>query len=214
MISSPIYAPVIARYLSDEKLLAKIDRRIAELEERIKYALGNAQEVAECGDELQVLRWAKTGAPEPNAPAITQTAGTSSISSAEGRIKEDVGPWRIVDETNGATLYSEDFEHDVTISITGDFADGAQRMAYAENVARRLSAPHSASGASKFSDFIRNATPEEKEAVYTEVMQRATERQKRFLPCRATWASVTLQGAAWYCNTCGASDKRPECKAP
>lgn len=29
----------------------------------------------------------------------------------------------------------------------------------------------------KFSDFIRNATPEEKEAVYMEVMKKATERQ-------------------------------------
>ena len=32
---------------------------------------------------------------------------------------------------------------------------------------------------SKFSDFIRNASPEEKERVYTEVMHKATERQKK-----------------------------------
>jgi hypothetical protein len=30
---------------------------------------------------------------------------------------------------------------------------------------------------SRFSDFIRNATPEEKEAVYMDVMKKATERQ-------------------------------------
>lgn len=30
---------------------------------------------------------------------------------------------------------------------------------------------------SAFSDFIRNASPEEKEAVYTDMMKRATERQ-------------------------------------
>lgn len=53
--------------------------------------------------------------------------------------KEDVGPWRIVAESNGATLYSEDFEHDVAITIGGDFADTAQAIAYAENVAKRLS---------------------------------------------------------------------------
>lgn len=33
-----------------------------------------------------------------------------------------------------------------------------------------------------FSDFIRNATPEEKEAVYAEVMEKATERQLRATP--------------------------------
>ena len=31
---------------------------------------------------------------------------------------------------------------------------------------------------SSFSEFIRNATPEEKERVYTDVMKRATERQR------------------------------------
>ncbi|HZR03874.1 MAG TPA: hypothetical protein VFA81_11945, partial [Burkholderiales bacterium] len=46
----------------------------------------------------------------------------------------------------------------------------------------------SASGDSKFSEFIRNATPEEKEAVYTDVMKRATERQNA---CRSAWCSVT-----------------------
>ncbi len=76
---------------------------------------------------------------------------------------------------------------------------------------RDVKASPSASGDSKFSEFIRNATPEEKEAVYTDVMKRATERQNA---CRSAWCSVTREGAAWYCNTCGASDKRPECKAP
>ena len=52
--------------------------------------------------------------------------------------KQDFGPWRIVDGNNDTTLYSADFEHDVTISINGDFADAAQRIAYAEDVARRL----------------------------------------------------------------------------
>jgi hypothetical protein len=34
---------------------------------------------------------------------------------------------------------------------------------------------------SEFSDFIRNATPEEKERVYMDVMKKATERQQAML---------------------------------
>lgn len=62
MIESPIYAPAGLRGTTDEKLLAKVDRRMAYLEERIKYALGDALQIAACADELQVLRWAKAGA--------------------------------------------------------------------------------------------------------------------------------------------------------
>jgi hypothetical protein len=36
---------------------------------------------------------------------------------------------------------------------------------------------------SSFSDFIRNATPEEKERVYTDVMKKAADRQN-FLLCQ------------------------------
>jgi hypothetical protein len=61
VIESPIYAPAGMRGTTDEKLLAKIDGRIAYLEERIKYALGNAGEIAACAEELQVLQWAKAG---------------------------------------------------------------------------------------------------------------------------------------------------------
>jgi hypothetical protein len=32
----------------------------------------------------------------------------------------------------GSCVISDDFEHDVTLRISGDFADDAQRLAYAE----------------------------------------------------------------------------------
>lgn len=51
------------------------------------------------------------------------------------RYGHDVGPW-IVFDCN--TIWSEDFTHDVALKISGDFADDAQRMQYAENLCAQL----------------------------------------------------------------------------
>lgn len=70
---SPIYAPTM-RGDSDAKLLSKIDKRIAAMEEIVNYALGSATEVAAAGDELRVLQWAKAGAglfADSESPRIT-----------------------------------------------------------------------------------------------------------------------------------------------
>lgn len=54
-----------------------------------------------------------------------------------------------------------------------DLEDGMTALASAPSTTPR-----------SFSDFIRNASPEEKEKVYTEVMQKATERQNASMPSK------------------------------
>lgn len=46
------------------------------------------------------------------------------------------GPWEASED--GSTIVSDDFTHDVILCVTGDFAGGAQRKAYANEIARRL----------------------------------------------------------------------------
>lgn len=53
--------------------------------------------------------------------------------------KEDTGPWRMVVGPSDVTLYSDDFTHDVAITISGDFAEVKQRVDYAQSVMDRLS---------------------------------------------------------------------------
>ena len=50
----------------------------------------------------------------------------------------DRGPWTV--EHEGRHLYSADFEHDVCLEITGDFAGDAGRIEYAEWLAEVLNA--------------------------------------------------------------------------
>lgn len=54
-------------------------------------------------------------------------------------MKHDTGPWRMIVGNSEVTLYSDDFTHDVAITITGDFADNEQRIAYATDIQQRLS---------------------------------------------------------------------------
>ena len=53
------------------------------------------------------------------------------------------GPWTA--SADGRMLASEDFHHDVTLRVGGDFADDEQRRQYAEELARRLNLPPNAS---------------------------------------------------------------------
>ena len=48
----------------------------------------------------------------------------------------DKGPWRADDV--GAAVYSDDFELDVSLHISGDFPDASVRIAYAKWLALRL----------------------------------------------------------------------------
>ena len=51
----------------------------------------------------------------------------------------DKGPWKVVTVgPNYADIYSDDFTHDVRISINGDFKDMEQRLKYAEALAATL----------------------------------------------------------------------------
>jgi len=61
----------------------------------------------------------------------------------------DRGPWGIRAEPEKETVvvFSEDFEHDVILRISGDFANYAQKVAYAEWLAKRLNGPASSGGA-------------------------------------------------------------------
>ena len=48
--------------------------------------------------------------------------------------KFDHGPWVA---TNG-NVYSDDFEHDVMLRVSGDFVDSNQKQEYAEAIAEAL----------------------------------------------------------------------------
>lgn len=66
----------------------------------------------------------------------------------------DRGPWRACkeseDSVKGVFIESDDFTHDVRLYVNGDFANSAQRLAYAEtlanflNVAMGVTAPKTA----------------------------------------------------------------------
>jgi hypothetical protein len=54
----------------------------------------------------------------------------------------DYGPWKIRKDKDGRwRICSEDFKHDVELILTGDFADDHDFVAYAQDIAIRLSKP-------------------------------------------------------------------------
>lgn len=55
------------------------------------------------------------------------------------QIKEN-GPWLAIEEKGDVFVESEDFTHDVRLYVNGDFESLDQRLAYAEEIARRLNA--------------------------------------------------------------------------
>ncbi|MBI6727277.1 hypothetical protein YA0089_27050 [Pseudomonas viridiflava] len=49
------------------------------------------------------------------------------------------GPWKARQSADGKVeIQSDDFHHDASLYITGDFENKHQRLAYAEEIARRL----------------------------------------------------------------------------
>ncbi|MFA6509987.1 MAG: hypothetical protein WCV62_05980 [Candidatus Peribacteraceae bacterium] len=51
----------------------------------------------------------------------------------------DKGPWKVRrSDKYGALVTSDDFTHDVTLTISGDFRNRAEKIKYAEWLAKRL----------------------------------------------------------------------------
>jgi hypothetical protein len=50
---------------------------------------------------------------------------------------DDKGPWTVCHE-DGRGIESDDFNHDVHLSIVGDFGSDAERFAYAQGLAEVL----------------------------------------------------------------------------
>jgi hypothetical protein len=63
--------------------------------------------------------------------------GERTVSETIDPIQER-GPWRAELRKRRALIYSDDFTHDVTLLVSGDFRDDAQRLAYANEIAHRL----------------------------------------------------------------------------
>ena len=55
---------------------------------------------------------------------------------------QERGPWTARTDKGDSKVFIEsgDFTHDVRLYVNGDFEDDAQRMAYAQEIARRLNA--------------------------------------------------------------------------
>ncbi|KWU17935.1 hypothetical protein [Burkholderia cenocepacia] len=61
-------------------------------------------------------------------------AGFSQMSPVE-----EAGPWLGgVSDTGSASITSNDFAHDVAMHVSGDFSSRAEKLAYVEELARRL----------------------------------------------------------------------------
>ena len=56
-------------------------------------------------------------------------------------MKPDFGPWRMIVSSKDVTLYPDNFEHDVAITITGDFATVNEQIEYAKDIMQRLGKP-------------------------------------------------------------------------
>lgn len=50
----------------------------------------------------------------------------------------DKGPWEVRRVIGGWEVWSDDFDHDVALSITGDFEDDVERRKYAEWLCAKL----------------------------------------------------------------------------
>lgn len=48
------------------------------------------------------------------------------------------GPWEAVSHEDWVGISSDDFMHDVILEVTGDFGGKEERLAYAQEIARRL----------------------------------------------------------------------------
>lgn len=51
-------------------------------------------------------------------------------------VKPDTGPWEVSED--GRMLFSDDFDHDVHLTVSGDFYDNSSRAAYSRALAVRL----------------------------------------------------------------------------
>ncbi len=51
---------------------------------------------------------------------------------------EEKGPWAVVFGNGNTYIESDDFTHDAHLYVRGDFESAEQRVAYAEEIARRL----------------------------------------------------------------------------
>ncbi len=74
-------------------------------------------------------------------PAVSDVATlTTRVKMLEEQLGRPLvierGPWSA--SPDGAVLYSDDFTHDVMLTVNGDFGSYEDRKAYADEIARRL----------------------------------------------------------------------------
>lgn len=61
--------------------------------------------------------------------------------NTDNRSVPDAGPWTARQDAQGqVSIESDDFNHDVVLRVTGDFANGADRLAYGRYIADILTA--------------------------------------------------------------------------
>ncbi len=68
-----------------------------------------------------------------------QAAELERLRAALAAQPADKGPWTV--SADGRRIESDDFTHDVALTVGGDFYDDAQRLAYSQALAARLNAP-------------------------------------------------------------------------
>ena len=59
----------------------------------------------------------------------------------EDQEPREKGPWAVKETGTKIVVESEDFHHDVTLTIQGDFESDPQKLVYARMIARRLNQP-------------------------------------------------------------------------
>lgn len=71
----------------------------------------------------------------------------------------DHGPWTVSED--GRVIQSDDFTHDVALTVSGDFASNADRRAYSEELAKRLNGVGDSSAVCSVYDSERNVPSKE-----------------------------------------------------
>ncbi len=46
----------------------------------------------------------------------------------------DKGPWRVCEKSFGKFIYSDDFAHDVKLTVSGDFYNDKERLLYSKSL--------------------------------------------------------------------------------
>lgn len=86
-----------------------------------------------------IKRWLNNGTkPLLSAQEIMQDKIADLIIQKSITVPVERGPWSVVHYGDRVDIQSDDFTHDAALTVSGDFVDQAQKIAYAQEIAKKL----------------------------------------------------------------------------